>query len=69
MKNLFDRKKPTIWAVVLVMIFTLTVGILRIAFDYEYAPTSVAKKELPVYCVDTQGKKQIAISFDAAWDE
>ena len=30
-------------------------------------PTAAAKKKLPVYCVDTQGKKQVAITFDAAW--
>lgn len=28
---------------------------------------SASKKKLPIYCVDTKGKKQVAISFDAAW--
>lgn len=33
----------------------------------EAVSVSASKKKLPIYCVDTQGKKQIAISFDAAW--
>lgn len=32
----------------------------------EVAETSAAKRELPIYCVDT-GDKRVAISFDAAW--
>ena len=30
------------------------------------AVAAMAKKELPIYCVDTD-KKQVAFTFDAAW--
>ncbi|MBR2132481.1 MAG: polysaccharide deacetylase family protein [Oscillospiraceae bacterium] len=29
--------------------------------------TSAAKRQLPIYCVETNGEKRCAISFDAAW--
>lgn len=29
---------------------------------------NVSKRELPIYCVETQ-KPQVALSFDAAWGE
>jgi hypothetical protein len=29
--------------------------------------TAAAKKQLPIYCVDTGTNKKISISFDAAW--
>ena len=67
MKNLFNRKKPTIWALIMVCAFAFTVGAFKLALNKELVPTSAAKKALPIYCVDTQGKKQVAISFDAAW--
>lgn len=67
MKNIFNRKKPTIWAIIMVCAFTFTVGIFKLAMYDETAATAASKKELPIYCVDTQGKKQVAISFDAAW--
>lgn len=34
--------------------------------DYHILPASVATKELPIYRVETD-KKQVALSFDAAW--
>jgi hypothetical protein len=37
------------------------------AFAPETVATSAAKKQLPIYCVDTGTSKKIAISFDAAW--
>ncbi|MGF7059581.1 polysaccharide deacetylase family sporulation protein PdaB [Brassicibacter mesophilus] len=36
--------------------------------DNEIAGVFSTRKELPIYCVDTQAKK-IAISFDAAWGD
>ncbi len=66
-KNFFNRKKPTIWALIIVCAFAFTVGAFKLALNNESVPTSAAKKALPIYCVDTQGKKQVAISFDAAW--
>lgn len=29
--------------------------------------TAAAKRQLPIYCVETDGEKRCAISFDAAW--
>ena len=29
--------------------------------------TAAAKRQLPIYCVETNGEKRCAISFDAAW--
>ena len=67
MKKFFNRKKPTIWALIMICAFCFTVGAFRFAFNNDAVPTSISKKALPIYCVDTQGKKQFAISFDAAW--
>jgi hypothetical protein len=36
-------------------------------FAPETIATAAAKKQLPIYCVDTGTSKKIAISFDAAW--
>lgn len=55
---------------VTMLICVIGVGVIRpivgeLAYN-EAAPTSAAKKKLPIYCVDTPEKK-VAISFDAAW--
>lgn len=36
--------------------------------NFKLLPASVATKELPIYYVDTD-KKQVALSFDAAWGD
>lgn len=46
-------------------------SILLLAAGIRFVPKAVqasigSKKELPIYCVDTD-KKQVALSFDAAW--
>lgn len=41
-------------------------GIVRILPDSITASSSVGGRELPIYCVETD-KKQVALSFDAAW--
>ena len=46
-------------------------AILVLAAGFYVVPKIVAfakgsKKELPIYCVSTE-KKQVALSFDAAW--
>ena len=70
-KTLF--KKHTILAFLSVIFaFTLTAGLIRPAVQsllYPAKPASAAKKQLPIYCVDTRGEKKVAISFDAAWGE
>lgn len=70
MKNIIDSKKPVICVLFLLSVFAFTVGALRFTVGFaenEAVTASAAKKKLPIYCVDTQGKKQVAISFDAAW--
>lgn len=68
--KLLNKKKPLL----LVLLTLFSVGILsafvplvRNAIYPEVVETSAPKRKLPIYCVDTQGKPQIAISFDAAW--
>lgn len=41
-------------------------GIVRVLPDSITASSSVGGRELPIYCVETD-KKQVALSFDAAW--
>ncbi len=59
---------------VLSLIVILGIGILSAASPViqgklfpETVAVSASKRKLPIYCVDTQGKPQISISFDAAW--
>lgn len=65
-----NKKKPIIFSVLIVMIagaiFSFTPMIQETLYP-EVVATSAAKRKLPIYCVDTQGKPQISISFDAAW--
>lgn len=41
-------------------------GVIRFLPDSITVSSSVGGRELPIYCVDTD-KKQVALSFDAAW--
>lgn len=41
-------------------------GIIRFLPDSITVSSSVGGRELPIYCVETD-KKQVALSFDAAW--
>lgn len=41
-------------------------GIMRFLPDSITVSSSVGGRELPIYCVETD-KKQVALSFDAAW--
>ncbi|MBR6400386.1 MAG: polysaccharide deacetylase family protein [Firmicutes bacterium] len=70
LKKLFKRKRLILAALVLTAAFSLSAGLLRpvlTAVFYPTAAASAAKKQLPIYCVDTRGEKKVAISFDAAW--
>lgn len=59
MKFFIITKKQIIFAITTVLVLTaLTVG-----STVTFADTN---RKLPIYCVETE-KKQIAISFDAAW--
>ena len=68
--KLLNKKKPIIITILIVMtagaIFSFA-PILQETLYPEVVATSAAKRKLPIYCVDTQGKPQISISFDAAW--
>lgn len=66
----FKRKKPIIIAVFIILSIGIATASLPTIRNYLYSDvitTSAAKRKLPIYCVDTQGKPQISISFDAAW--
>ncbi len=64
------KKKPIILAVSIILSIGVATALLPTVRNYLYpdaVTTSAAKRKLPIYCVDTQGKPQISISFDAAW--
>ena len=62
-KKLLNNKKVPAVTLGIVALLILTAGL----FTPMTQPTTASKKKLPIYCVDTQGKKQVSISFDAAW--
>lgn len=66
----FSKKKPLIISLAVVfaigILSFLTPAIQQNLFP-EAVSASAAKRKLPIYCVDTQGKPQVSISFDAAW--
>ena len=59
MKCLIITKKQLMFAICLVLALTITVVSSVCVF-------ANSDRLLPIYCVETN-KKQIAISFDAAW--
>lgn len=68
--KLFSKKKPVITAVLLVFVIGI-ISAMTPAIQQKLYPETVAvsgsARKLPIYCVDTLGKPQISISFDAAW--
>ena len=69
--KILTHKKTILFTFGAVVLFTFMVGLVRpltlSIFYPDSVATSAAKKKLPIYCVDTKGKKEVAISFDAAW--
>lgn len=68
--KLLLKKKPLfimLSALFLVGLLSVVVPIVRGSLYPDAVFTSSTKRKLPIYCVDTQGKPQISISFDAAW--
>lgn len=61
-------KRSIFWLMFLTVIICATYYFQGTIYNesFELLPASTATKELPIYCVDTD-KKQVAISFDAAW--
>ena len=59
MKFVIITKKQRMLCLALVLAITATVGGSAVTFAGN-------DRKLPIYCVETD-KKQIAISFDAAW--
>lgn len=66
--NYLDRKKKKTKAGLLTVgLLCFTLGMTGyIKQDIMTASHSVGGRELPIYCVETK-KKQVALSFDAAW--
>lgn len=62
-KKLLNNKKVPVVTLGIASLLILIAGL----FTPMTQPTTASKKKLPIYCVDTQGKKQVSISFDAAW--
>lgn len=68
--KLLLKKKPlfiVLSVLFLVGILSAFVPMLRSELFPDAVLTSATKRKLPIYCVDTQGKPKISISFDAAW--
>lgn len=68
--KLLLKKKPLfimLSALFLVGLLSVAVPVVRGSLYPDAVFTSSTKRKLPIYCVDTQGKPQISISFDAAW--
>lgn len=61
-------KRSIFWLMVMAVVICGTYYFQGTIYNngFELLPASTATKELPIYCVDTN-KKQVAISFDAAW--
>ena len=59
MKFFIITKKQIIFAITMVLVLTA----FAVGSSVTFADTN---RKLPIYCVETE-KKQIAISFDAAW--
>lgn len=53
-------------AAFLLATLALLQGIIKVLPDSITVSSSVGGRELPIYCVETD-KKQVALSFDAAW--
>lgn len=61
-------KRSIFWLMFLAIVICATYYFQGSIYDnnFELLPASVATKELPIYSVETD-KKQVALSFDAAW--
>lgn len=53
-------------AAFLLATLALLQGVMKVLPDSITVSSSVGGRELPIYCVETD-KKQVALSFDAAW--
>ncbi|MDD3570193.1 MAG: hypothetical protein PHY44_03730 [Lachnospiraceae bacterium] len=66
MKNIFKDKRKVfvaVWAII--GIFALMYCVKPTAKTV-FSAFAATERKLPIYCVETE-KKQVAISFDAAW--
>lgn len=61
-------KRSIFWLLVMAAIVCATYYLQGDIYqnDFKLLPASAATKELPIYRVNTD-KKQVALSFDAAW--
>jgi len=61
-------KRSLFWLVVMVVVVCGTCYLQGNIYDdnFDFLPASTTTREIPIYCVDTD-KKQVALSFDAAW--
>ena len=71
-KKILQKNRLIIAALCVFFAFALTAGVIRpaaLSLLTPAKPAAAAKKQLPIYCVDTRGEKKVAVSFDAAWGE
>lgn len=63
-------KRSIFWLTLMVVVVCATYYFQGSIYEnnFNLLPVSTATKELPIYYVDTD-KKQVALSFDAAWGD
>lgn len=67
MANQVDKQRNWIKAGLLAVgLLCFSIGMIGYFNEGLFTSSSVGGKELPIYCVETN-KKQVALSFDAAW--
>lgn len=61
-------KKAIVWLLLILTVVSPVLGQLaRGYYVHAYQICEGAEKELPIYCVNTNGEKKVALTFDAAW--
>lgn len=64
--RLYIITKRTLISIAFCFIIGLLAGTIAFNSTVKAIQTASTQREIPIYCVDTE-KKQVAISFDAAW--
>ena len=65
---MFMRKNVTLRILLIIVILFISIIYTSVTNNISIMEVFSAKKELPIYSVDTEEKK-ISISFDAAWGD
>lgn len=64
--RLYIITKRTLFSIGFCLLIGVIAGGIALTSTVQAIQTASAQREIPIYCVDTD-KKQVALSFDAAW--